>query len=510
MIEFFILKFQIVTISFVYVMTTTSGYQELCDERYCLYSNFTYRLYNGLTDADNECRQLNRDGWLLEVYDGNVSSLVDRFISQYYWHLDRRNIPLNMNHSGDWFWLNKVKCNIEDQVPAARGIAYIKRTYDATRQVVLGYFADYFSSSKKAICKIESNANVLHSIIVCRTNFFVADANSCSQWSSWSYKSSCYFLYPYPNTWYQQENECIRQGGDLAVFDDLPLSDFNRTWLNLWGDDGYWVGLSRYNFMWRKADSAVKFSKWKSGHPDFYEPPSDFCSAISHADGSYWVNNVRCNDNYVIICMTGNETSNDIPTNGELTQEQKIGLGVGLGLPLCLLLVGGSVLAVVCLWRKKLACFKKLTSPQPRRLQEYKDPIYAYPVVSGSQNREMDTTPKPDIVYVVPDFSGHQNNKNNNKNENNNNKTNNNNNTDDVEYDNSDNISGEVYGNINELKKVNNNNNNNNNGSDDGENDDNYYDDVNNYNNKNAGGGDMQNMVYLHDNLCTDSSTDLR
>ena len=83
--------------------------------------------------------------------------------------------------------------------------------------------------------------------------YIFLDSVHCLKDKGWYYKTSCFFPLYGTYTWYEAQNECIKAGGNLAVFDDLDVNDVNQTWAQSLGDKKYWIGLNRVQITWNKT-----------------------------------------------------------------------------------------------------------------------------------------------------------------------------------------------------------------------------------------------------------------
>ena len=90
-------------------MFYSNGQNIPCNDKYCLYYVGTVNGPNSHEEARTLCSQNNNSGLLLEVYDEQVSQLVDQFVSEN--KINNKLILLNARITiGPWTWINKIPC----------------------------------------------------------------------------------------------------------------------------------------------------------------------------------------------------------------------------------------------------------------------------------------------------------------------------------------------------------------------------------------------------------------
>ncbi|MEQ2229475.1 hypothetical protein ILYODFUR_019137 [Ilyodon furcidens] len=109
-------------------------------------------------------------------------------------------------------------------------------------------------------------------------------------------KTSCYYFSNYEvasrKNWSDSRADCIRQGGDLLVIDNLEeqqliSTNFPRTESSsIWLIDGFWIGLTdvRHQGTWTWINNVTETSVtyWKTGEPRSTGAQSGNCAAFHY------------------------------------------------------------------------------------------------------------------------------------------------------------------------------------------------------------------------------------
>ncbi|XP_067669202.1 perlucin-like protein [Haliotis asinina] len=136
--------------------------------------------------------------------------------------------------------------------------------------------------------------------------------------------NNCYFFTSNGKNWQSAENDCQQRGAHLASIhgeaENIFLSSFSAARI--------WIGLNDLiqegSFRWTDG-SALNFSNWGSGQPDF--KGIEQCTGLNYLSFGVW-NNFQCIDEYAYICMK--EDMRDVPS----TQSQGTS-GIQHDVPLC-------------------------------------------------------------------------------------------------------------------------------------------------------------------------------
>uniref|UniRef100_A0A3B4ZXY9 C-type lectin domain-containing protein n=1 Tax=Stegastes partitus TaxID=144197 RepID=A0A3B4ZXY9_9TELE len=125
-------------------------------------------------------------------------------------------------------------------------------------------------------------------------------------------KSSCYRFAHHEvaaqKNWSDSRADCIRQGGDLLVINNLEEQNFVRkSSSNIWWENGYWMGLtdlvSEGTWVWINNVTEAETMYWRNGQPSHGEPQSGNCAAIYYYHDSMksWYN-ANCQHPLSFIC----------------------------------------------------------------------------------------------------------------------------------------------------------------------------------------------------------------
>ncbi|XP_008282344.1 uncharacterized protein LOC103358956 [Stegastes partitus] len=130
-------------------------------------------------------------------------------------------------------------------------------------------------------------------------------------------KSSCYRFAHHEvaaqKNWSDSRADCIRQGGDLLVINNLEEQQLmsenfvRKSSSNIWWENGYWMGLtdlvSEGTWVWINNVTEAETMYWRNGQPSHGEPQSGNCAAIYYYHDSMksWYN-ANCQHPLSFIC----------------------------------------------------------------------------------------------------------------------------------------------------------------------------------------------------------------
>uniref|UniRef100_A0A674MUZ2 Mannose receptor, C type 1b n=1 Tax=Takifugu rubripes TaxID=31033 RepID=A0A674MUZ2_TAKRU len=132
------------------------------------------------------------------------------------------------------------------------------------------------------------------------------------------YNGHCFYLNRSPQTWYNAQKECRKEGGDLVSVQNVEEQSFIISQLGFASTDELWIGFNDIKieglFDW-SDHSSVSFTSWTFGKPDVSTDAED-CVLITGENGN-WVDRL-CERKHGFICMkqsTTESTGDEVEVN---------------------------------------------------------------------------------------------------------------------------------------------------------------------------------------------------
>lgn len=114
-------------------------------------------------------------------------------------------------------------------------------------------------------------------------------------------------------TWFDAAQLCRRYGGDLALIESGQEMEDISNYLTSQGHDAkawFWISgndlVTTHQFMSITNGLALTYTAWSSGQPDF--PGVEQCMHLWLREGSFKMNNWKCNEKAHYLCQRQNYT----------------------------------------------------------------------------------------------------------------------------------------------------------------------------------------------------------
>lgn len=262
------------------------------------YTNFKKYQIEDLSSFTDKCRK-NDNTQLLEIHDDDSVKAVDDIENKYNGY--DFGIVLNLMRVDEdkWFWSNDShgtssfnQREIKDfQTGNVPWYAYL----DCSRNDISDCFykrESYTYPKRKFICQYERKCKRDE------TNKFERNYPNRNS-------PLCYIRMQLRTTWPSARLQCVKTGGDLAVFKGLDLDEVKR----LVGKKGkWWVGVQKARWMWLGTDIEANYTRWQLGEPSpVYRSSRENANRCVVSRHGMW-KAVSCRGYYGLVCMKATNT----------------------------------------------------------------------------------------------------------------------------------------------------------------------------------------------------------